>query len=620
MSTGARTHYRRYTTLLLAPLAAATTTMNMYQQQHQQQQPHIQQQRHPTLEPLTSASVVFCSRGLESLAHVVDLVSSYLDGAVPSRWMIDRACASGFSLRMLKRLAMHEEIIEMPGSSPSMDPFYRAYLAARGLIAAVKRGDNVDIVRFVCCEYCPSVVPVLVMGEAAECGRLCVLQWFVERYPNVRVSRFVVSKAVAGDCIEVLQWLTDRLEGSLYYIADLVYAAAMRGHLESIRWLHELRDPAGGPSPATRNGYRDPKALGAAIAGGHFEVAEFLVDYGYEPDRMQRERIAKAVTRGDLALVKWVHSIGFMGGAPGWIEEAALAGHLHIVQWLYNNAPGISRDGYAMDSAARNGHLNVVRWLHVNRRDECSADAMDGAAAGGHLAVVQWLDRHRSEGCTTQAMNRAAASGHLDVVKWLHENRFEGCTPLAMNSAAANGHLEVVKWLDANRSERCTNVAMDRAAENGHLHVVQWLHERRAEGCTSRAMDSAANNGHLDVVQWLHENRSEGCTTQAMDWTRSIRVLQWLHTNRIDGCTHRATDNAVRHGNFEKLLFLHEHDGLAVVTERTLVLAFRRNEFEMYQWLRAKYPELVETAAAITAAEPITASGSAQTVFMQFER
>ncbi|TYZ57232.1 hypothetical protein PybrP1_000922 [[Pythium] brassicae (nom. inval.)] len=85
----------------------------------------------------------------------------------------------------------------------------------------------------------------------------------------------------------MLEWITDRLESSLSSVADLVYIAATHGHLEATQWLHDLRNPAGGPSPATRNGHRDPEALGGAIASGHFGIVEFLVYYGYEPDQMQ---------------------------------------------------------------------------------------------------------------------------------------------------------------------------------------------------------------------------------------------------------------------------------------------------------------------------------------------
>lgn len=61
------------------------------------------------LEPLASAVVVLRSyrsssngREIETLPHVVDLVSSFLDCAFPDIWNVERACEHDVGVRMLK--------------------------------------------------------------------------------------------------------------------------------------------------------------------------------------------------------------------------------------------------------------------------------------------------------------------------------------------------------------------------------------------------------------------------------------------------------------------------------------------------------------------------------------
>lgn len=64
--------------------------------------------------PLASVATVFHNLALckpsgesvggdwESLPHVVNLVSAFLNDAIPKRWSIERAVGRGFGLRMLK--------------------------------------------------------------------------------------------------------------------------------------------------------------------------------------------------------------------------------------------------------------------------------------------------------------------------------------------------------------------------------------------------------------------------------------------------------------------------------------------------------------------------------------
>lgn len=596
----------------------------------------MQQQQHH-LEPLMSAAVVLSSRCpinsaayAQALPHVLDSVSAFLDHATPAIWSLERACERGFGLRMLQRLAAHEAIAATASAvsnvsamranatviKPVVDPFYRSYLASNALVVATRKGD-LDVVQWICCEYCPTVVPVTAIVEAAAHNQLRVLQWLYETYPSIHPNVHVAFRAVISGHLNICQWVLSRNNLTLNDHEFLLRHAVRHGHVEIVRWLHEHQVQATSEAVDTTTAF-DSQVLGFAIQGGHLAAAQFLFDAGYPVDPAHKPFFRNSLRRGGLEMLQWLHGQDLTQGTRGWMDKALEAGDLRTVKWVHENLPSdicsagagnnAARDGNldivewlianraqgfssaAMDRAAAGGHLKIVQRLHEHRTEGCTLAAMDLAAGIGHLDVVQWLHVNREEGCTTKAMDDAAGGGHLETVQWLHTNRAEGCTTTAMDQAAAQGHLDVVQWLHANRQEGCTTKAMDKAAKNGHLHVVKWLHEHRTEGCTTQAMDRAAKNDRLLVVEWLHEHRAEGCTTDAMDNTESVRMLQWLYDHRREGCTARATEMAVQLGTFEKLLFLQEKCMLHFSQSMEFPVGMRLR-FEIFQWLRARWPE-----------------------------
>lgn len=114
------------------------------------------------LASLTSAVVVCHARDLQALPHVVDLVSAFLDYTTPEYWNIKRACKLN-DLWVLKRVAARE--------SPDIDSVFKASVAAKGLVAAV-RNDNLEIRSWLCSEYCPSVSLIKAIQETSTLGKL----------------------------------------------------------------------------------------------------------------------------------------------------------------------------------------------------------------------------------------------------------------------------------------------------------------------------------------------------------------------------------------------------------------------------------------------------------------
>ena len=97
--------------------------------------------------------------------------------------------------------------------------------------------------------------------------------------------------------------------------------AAMNGHLDSIKWLHENRD-----------------------------------------EGCTRDIMDRAAERGHLDIVTWLHENRKEECTTCAMDDAAEHGHLDVVIWLHEfREEGCTED--AMDGAAANGHIDVVAYL-----------------------------------------------------------------------------------------------------------------------------------------------------------------------------------------------------------------------------------------------------------------
>lgn len=89
-------------------------------------------------------------------------------------------------------------------AASTTDPFYRAFVTSKALVAAV-RNDDLETVRWVYDEYCLHMAPVKAVGEAAAFGKLRILRWFFTRHPGARPNGYVRKKMVEGAYLDVLQ-------------------------------------------------------------------------------------------------------------------------------------------------------------------------------------------------------------------------------------------------------------------------------------------------------------------------------------------------------------------------------------------------------------------------------
>ncbi|XP_044739006.1 espin [Chrysoperla carnea] len=192
------------------------------------------------------------------------------------------------------------------------------------------------------------------------------------------------------------------------------------------------------------------------------------------------------------------------GSTP--LHDAAVLGHLEVVQWLILvagwNKMDTDYDGCTiLHLSSKYGRINIVRWLlweaempALERSVSNSALALHYAAARGCLDCVRLLvDASPELSANTQMDNDvtpvylAAQEGHLEVLRFLvleaggslYVRAKDGMAPL--HAASQMGCLNCVKWMiqeqnvDPNLRDGDGATPLHFAASRGHLETVRWL-------------------------------------------------------------------------------------------------------------------------------------------------
>ncbi|KAG6623851.1 uncharacterized protein IUM83_01928 [Phytophthora cinnamomi] len=254
-----------------------------------------------------------------------------------------------------------------------------------------------------------------------------------------------------------------------------------------------------------------------AIGGGVLKYVEKRIDGFLDSFSTQENALLDACSRGaSERALEYVYGRSLRGAQKLAVHVAAMAGHIHVLQWLVQHNPADFSNLRAgclspIDRAAQHGHLDAVVWLFANCVEGYSPTTFTLAAQCGHVSVLRWLHRYGSEPCTSEAMVGAAARNKLRVVKWLHRHGRRDDAHTAILKAAEHGHLPVVAWLYLHGSEADALQAMLVAASSGQLSVVKWLHENARELAYDdehshnfhTAVQLAARGGHDQVAVWL---------------------------------------------------------------------------------------------------------------------
>ncbi len=309
------------------------------------------------LEPVCDDSVWYLLPDHEALDRVQWLLASACVKVSPSCHTAERCAAQG-STACLKKL------MELG-----------AHIGEGAALRAAERGD-IAVLQLLLEHGCP-MPPRRLMCEAAQAGRLDVLQWLV---------------GVLGP--EGLQpWAAD--EG--------VLAKGFGG-----------RGRYPGEAPA-RN------VVEVAVAAGHVAVAEWLVQ---AVEEQQQQQAALGEQGGQQ--VPQEQALGQEGRAGLVIPQhlmtgAALSGRLDTVRWLRGR--GCALDGGVFDAAVRAGNVELVEWLASEGCPMSVSGAgvqlgKPGVLRIGELALRVDLGGGRAIGCGEAGHAAVCATAFARLCTW----------------------------------------------------------------------------------------------------------------------------------------------------------------------------------------------------------
>lgn len=152
-------------------------------------------------------------------------------------------------------------------------------------------------------------------------------------------------------------------------------------------------------------------------------------------------------------------------------QQVIVAGHLHILKWLFKKQYFKKWQGWMSCDAMKNGHMHILKWARRKKiSDNIRPELANLAASSGNVKVLKWDAKKAPEYYSTNPYLYilAAGYGHLQVLKWAQKknywdvrNEMSTC-----QFAASGGHLHVLKWAIKNGCKWDTTTIFNNLVRN----------------------------------------------------------------------------------------------------------------------------------------------------------
>ncbi|ETI31986.1 hypothetical protein F443_21129, partial [Phytophthora nicotianae P1569] len=192
-------------------------------------------------------------------------------------------------------------------------------------------------------------------------------------------NAYAIRNAAAKGHFECMKVLLERCARCMYSdrepVESAVVEAARNGYLEILEFLHVQDPPLMHPcterarltSPKRRKvestniwWARSIEAFNAAAGKGHLEVVKWL--HGNRYRGWTTDAMDDAAGNGHFEMVKWLHTNTKVECTKRAMDDAARNGNLEILKWLHTNrSEGCTHRAFS--HAINNGHLRVAYWL-----------------------------------------------------------------------------------------------------------------------------------------------------------------------------------------------------------------------------------------------------------------
>ena len=209
---------------------------------------------------------------------------------------------------------------------------------------------------------------------AASIGSISQMKWLVEslKFP---LTNSILRIAVDYGHLSLLIWMS---ENGFSKMAHENNTAAIRGHLEILKWFHVK---------GYIQGERQDLCV-AAASRGHLESLKFLREIECKWDKYV---VRGGVMSGSLETVKYCIENGCPCDECCYV--AAYYGYMPILQYLHSI--GQSLDGNVFVNAVISGSLEIVEWLHANNCPYAGFESgiFIAARSRGYTKILGFLEK-----------------------------------------------------------------------------------------------------------------------------------------------------------------------------------------------------------------------------------
>lgn len=238
------------------------------------------------------------------------------------------------------------------------------HLKARAQImdVAIKAG-SVDLLAFLEAHYAQDIprqdVSSCALAFAPQTKWLAIAEWLHEHGYRNCFSSYVFERVIESGDMAMLQFLHTSWPAT--FPGHMMYLAATTGNLDAVRILQS--DP------------RNTKSMDTAAQNGHLEIVKFLHEVRHEA--CTAFAMDSSACNGFLDVVTFLHENRREGCTEDALNGAAQFGHLSVVQFLVENrSEGVLDE--ALERAKRKEHHEVVSYLrarlqHIKDRESTSA-------------------------------------------------------------------------------------------------------------------------------------------------------------------------------------------------------------------------------------------------------
>lgn len=219
-------------------------------------------------------------------------------------------------------------------------------------------GGDVDCFRWLVNKGCPWDREACFEAAAIE-GHVPLVRWFLNVLNDTEAERYfdgglLTELAYTGktEMLQLAHEINDLNEHNDGYLCE---NAASGGHLDTLKWLHQIGCPLGG------------SIVEQAAGGGHLHVLDWLWELDREAVQWGfRHSFDDAIREGHIPAIEWAMKKGLPGP---WEEAATLTlperasqlGNLDVVKWAVSLGRKLSP--YTVYYAAAWNKVRVLRWL-----------------------------------------------------------------------------------------------------------------------------------------------------------------------------------------------------------------------------------------------------------------